>query len=396
VARDLVRGRERVGTDQEHLSAAIEWMCRAQDATRSGGVAGGYLLAQGWLPPYPETSGYIIQTFLKYFAWTRDERYLERAVRMGDWEVEIQLPGGAVRGGMGINDYPIVFNTGQVILGWTALYAVTNAERFLTAARRASDWLLDIQDSDGKWTKHNLRGAPRVYDTRVAWSLLEAYKCTSDRRYKQAAEKNITWALGLAQPNGWFTHGNIYRENRGEMNKPPLTHTIAYVLSGLVESLPHVDDDLRRQVFDVAQRASVNIMEYFETTRSGSRSATLGLPATLDRNWRSNDRFSCLTGNAQMAEVWFRLHELTGESRYRENAVAILDEVKLTQNLHSHNPGVRGGVAGSYPVWGDYIAFGYPNWAAKFFVDALFLKQSATESTRSQVGQDPHPFSSPA
>ena len=46
-------------------------------------------------------------------------------------------------GGIGLNDYPIVFNTGQVILGWTALYRATGEERFLQAASRAADWLAD-------------------------------------------------------------------------------------------------------------------------------------------------------------------------------------------------------------------------------------------------------------
>jgi hypothetical protein len=34
---------------------------------------------------------------------------------------------------------------------------------------------------------------------------------------------------------------------------------------------------------------------------------------------------------------------------------------------------VRGGIAGSAPIWGDYSRFEYPNWAAKFFADALMM-----------------------
>ena len=33
----------------------------------------------------------------------------------------------------------------------------------------------------------------------------------------------------------------------------------------------------------------------------------------------------------------------------------------------------RGGIAGSSPIWGDYSRFEYPNWAAKFFADALMM-----------------------
>ena len=33
-----------------------------------------------------------------------------------------------------------------------------------------------------------------------------------------------------------------------------------------------------------------------------------------------------------------------------------------------------GGIAGSFPIWGKYIHYCYPNWAAKFFADSLMLE----------------------
>ena len=35
--------------------------------------------------------------------------------------------------------------------------------------------------------------------------------------------------------------------------------------------------------------------------------------------------------------------------------------------------GTHGGIKGSHPVWGGYDPFRYPNWAAKFFADALMM-----------------------
>jgi folate-dependent phosphoribosylglycinamide formyltransferase PurN len=40
---------------------------------------------------------------------------------------------------------------------------------------------------------------------------------------------------------------------------------------------------------------------------------------------------------------------------------------------------VKGGIAGSQPVWGEYIPHAFPNWAAKYFLDALLAKQKALE-----------------
>src|SRR5512135_803802 len=87
--------------DEDHLALAIRWLCRSQDQTGSGGSSGGHHLGSGWRPSYPETTGYIISTLVRYAHLFGDEDCLERARRMGDWEITIQLPEGGVQGGHG-------------------------------------------------------------------------------------------------------------------------------------------------------------------------------------------------------------------------------------------------------------------------------------------------------
>ena len=49
-----------------HCMAAVDWLCRAQDVrdghADAGGVSAGWSFEDGWLPGYPETSGYIVET----------------------------------------------------------------------------------------------------------------------------------------------------------------------------------------------------------------------------------------------------------------------------------------------------------------------------------------------
>ena len=45
--------------------------------------------------------------------------------------------------------------------------------------------------------------------------------------------------------------------------------------------------------------------------------------------------------------------------------------------MRTGNRNVRGAVAGSYPIWGGYIRFGFPNWAAKFLADAIMMADAA-------------------
>ena len=82
-----------------------------------------------------------------------------------------------------------------------------------------------------------------------------------------------------------------------------------------------------------------------------------------------------------MAILWLRLHELSGAPSYLDAARRAVEFVASTQNLTTTNPNVRGAIGGSYPIYGRYERFLYPNWAAKFFIDALLALKSAAQET---------------
>jgi hypothetical protein len=84
--------------------------------------------------------------------------------------------------------------------------------------------------------------------------------------------------------------------------------------------------------------------------------------------------YSCLTGNAQIAGVWLRLFEISGDTRYLSAALKLNDYLKSTQDLNAFHPGVRGGIKGSQPIWGRYTPGAYVNWGAKFLADSLILE----------------------
>ena len=76
-----------------------------------------------------------------------------------------------------------------------------------------------------------------------------------------------------------------------------------------------------------------------------------------------------------MALIWFRLYARDGDPRLLNAALKALEQVKRAQSIHNPDPGIRGGIPGSDPIWGDYIPNRIPNWAAKFFIDALLEKE---------------------
>jgi hypothetical protein len=98
------------------------------------------------------------------------------------------------------------------------------------------------------------------------------------------------------------------------------------------------------------------------------------LAGQFDSAWKESATWSCLTGDAQTAIVWSRLHEKTGDARYLDAARRINRYLSSTQDLTAADPGIRGGIKGSHPISGEYGTYEYLNWAAKFFADALMLE----------------------
>lgn len=355
--------------DRIHLDAAIAWLKHAQDVTGNGGVAQTYLVrSRRWAPSYPETTGYIIPTFYRYATLANDADARTRARRMADWEVEIQHPtGGVLAGALGDSDRPTIFNTGQVIFGWVRAFEEEGDERYRQAAVRAADWLIKTMDSDGCWRKF---GSPmtgkhiNTYNTRTAWSLARVHDITGDRAYLKAAVMNAEWAMTQRNECGWLA------QNCLQDSAQPFTHTIAYAMRGLLEiGWAAGRDDL------VAAARVIGDAMLTALPASGR------LPGRFNDYWKPTVKWSCLTGDCQLGINWGRLYQITGQQRYREGTTCILDFVKRTQRIVGGDSDTKGGIKGAHPIDGGYHPWQYPNWATKFYADALIMEMANASST---------------
>lgn len=370
-------------SDHQHLSACMKWLKRAQKVHDGGGVSAIYHMdTRKWIVDYPETTGYIIPTFISYYNYTGNSSYRDNAIAMGEWEIDIQAPDGGIGEPIGVYGLsPRIFNTSQVVLGWISLYEETSSEKYLLAAKKASDWLVTHQDSDGKWTNNTCMG-PKSYHIRVAWVLLSLSLITNEGRYRVAAERSINWVLKQAHSNGWFDNNSLKEEGK------PWTHLIGYVLVGLLKiyHLGHDQFDCK-QILGYLQNASDNISRcYLENTENSPNGCFRTLSATFDRNWESTDDWSCLTGNAQIA---FFLHAMQGvRINTTINSVAdlLINDLKQLHCLTDvEDPNTYGGLAGSYPIQASYCRYAIPNWGVKFFADCL-LQRICHENTTVYLG----------
>lgn len=353
--------------NRRHLDAVMAWLCRAQDVTkkdgmRDDGVAQTFLVrSRRWAASYPETTGYIIPTFYRYWHVTGRDDIRQRAVRMADWECAVQHgSGGVLAGALGDSDVPTVFNTGQVLFGWVRAFEEEGAERYREAAARAAAWLCDVQDADGCWRQFSspfTKARVNLYNTRSAWGVLRAHEITGEQRFLDAARRNVDWALAQQHPNGWFPNNCLYDDTQ------PYTHTIAYAMRGVMEIGAYLKDE--RYL-----KAAIKVGD----AMLAAQPASGFLPGRFDKDWRPTVRWSCLTGVAQLAINWARLYQITGEDKYRQATRRGNGFLKTTQKL-AGDPDELGGIKGSHPIDGLYHPWQYPNWAAKFFADALMLEE---------------------
>ncbi len=364
VCSAVVRGRfdlrYQTGTNQDHLKATMDWLSRAQDATADDGVAAAFdVVANTWYPSYPETTGYIIPTFFDYAVYTGDDSYRARAMRMADWLLSLQLESGAFPGPPWLEPKgkPVVFDTGQIIHGLVRVFEETGEIRFLDAAHRAGDWLVKIQEEDGSWRKFDMEHA-HTYNARSDWAMLRIHEVDPLSHYHVAVLKNLDWVLSQQTPDGWFHNASF------EPDEDPLTHTLAYTIEGLMEAGKLLND---QRIIEAA-RLSADILR--------TRQIQDGfLRGKYRLDWGSEVNWSCLTGNAQMALIWLKFYEITNDAGYLQAATAANHHLKQVQSRFSRSPGIRGGVAGSYPIYGEYGHYLYINWAAKFFADSLMLEE---------------------
>lgn len=342
---------------EKRADAALAWLSRSIQVCSGAGSAHSFSPVFGWRGAYPETTGYLIETLLRYADLKNRPDLRDTAIGCADWLCRVQLPTGAFASGVVGGRRPSIFNTGQILFGLAAcgIAKTGDAPTQKICLEKSVRWLLDSLEPDGSWQQAAfVPGYVPSYYTRAIWGVLRA----DDVLQHPDIQPAMCRALHFYAQR--FTPQNTVRDWGFRPGEAAFTHTIAYTLEGFVECAVRLGER------DVLAKTAACMDVLLAVRHRDGRTA-----GRYDERWRGDYSFICLTGNAQLSIVCRRLFRLTGEPKYARAADEFLAEIIDFQKV-SPNPNLHGALPGSAPFSGKYMRWRYPNWAAKFFLDALF------------------------
>jgi hypothetical protein len=354
---------------------SLEWLVEANRACQGQGFSHSYSPIFGWKPAYPETTGYIIPTLLKYHEKPEIRSHFSEkgidlsqiAEKQAQWLCSLQLESGAFPGLLAGHTKPSVFNTGMILFGLSAILNTPSANfsphsaQYLAAIGRAVNYLSISMDPDGIWRKDtyivNFSPSYHIYALSGMLKGLQTLETRKENQLDLAHIKLQVQKALLSYQMQWNINGTVQNWSFWQ-DKPAYTHTIGYTLAGMLDVSLSLNDENGIALVERSIKAL-----HTEYAKHGK------IAGTYDQDWNGNNRFQCVTGHAQLACIVFQLAEVC-QNTYSQFAIEILAEIAKTQRK-TGTPRLRGALPGSYPIFGPYLRLRYPNWAAKYYLDAL-------------------------
>ena len=283
---------------------ALNWI-RKHEKTH-----GGVLVHSASPDVYPEVTGYLIPTLLRY----GEKEMVTRLVR---WLLCVQRANGSYTSPDGV---PHVFDTGQVLRGLFAGAELVPSA--LGAAQRSADFLYHQmkENGDAGFGDRYRDAIPETVHLYVLPPLIKAADLLQMPAYKKAAERSLEY----------------YCRHKDFLQPIHLTHFLGYELEALI--------DLGRS--DIA----ISFLDRLCEQQEG------------DGSLRGMDgaQWVCTPGLAQIAVCWYKI----GRWEAADRALDWLESQQLP----------TGGFYGSYGRGASYFHDVEIPWAAKFYLDANLLR----------------------
>lgn len=339
------------------IKYALEWVLKSIKVNGGKGSSAFFHLWEGWSDAYPETSGYLIETLLEYHTVFPDLRLDNLALGIGEWLISIQNPDGSFPAGLGGKGEAVIFDTAQIIFGLNRLYKYTIQEKYKTALLNASKQVVSKMRSSQGWSSQAfVEGFVPLYYTRVIWALLEvAGEYDELIEYRPYIHRELDSFIDMINED-------FSVENWGfKPLEPAYIHTIAYIWRGFLESALITS---YKELLMKCYGAGGQLMQLYNDNN--------GFAGSYDQNWEEDNSYRCLVGEFQLSIFFYRLYQISKDIHFREVSYKIFYKAERKQ-WRFPLKGLRGGIPGSFPIYGKYQKFKLINWGAKFYLDAAYL-----------------------
>lgn len=346
---------------QHDIPLVLKWIQKSIDCNNGNGSSAFFSRYRhpisGWSPAYPETTGYLIPTLFDYAEHLKEDKWRVYALKCADWLLRVQRPSGGFPSNYEDNPNLSVFNSAQILLGLLRTYEETGLPIYADACTRAYNWLLSGLEN-GIWEEHNyISDYVPAYYTRVTWPMLlvsQKLNLPGEERLQEVNDFFIKKINSNFSIKGWSFFAD----------KPAFTHTIAYTIRGFLEFAELSDN---KDLLKKTQQCMNAVLS--EKSKAGKTAGT------YDENWQGDYSFTCVTGLFQLAIICLRLFEITKEDKWHKEGIDFIKEGnRAIPNIDPLTD--KYAISGSMPLTGKYMRFKYPNWAAKFYLDAVLLFES--------------------
>lgn len=356
-----------------YMLSVLEWLKNATAVHQEGGISSHYnLITKKYLPPFPETTGYLIPTLVEIESAIENSGALELARQGADWLIKRQREDGSIRCNLDLNtdlnrgpDIVTAFDCGAILRGFIAIYSATKEEKYCVAAESLSQFLQRSQQS-GAWPDLTFFDYFGSHNSLVGYSLILAGETFNNPSLRASGIATLERIRSQIEPNGFIRQCQFHNAQKDDV---AFLHPLAYTVEGYLKTSLLLKDDSYLNLVTGTIHA---LWREFELRQSL-------LASHYDFKWRRNSHYSAFTANAQVAEILFRVGDTWDDLRFTSSALKMTELLRTQIDIHHSNVGIRGGCPGSFPIYGDYDVFAMNNWGAKYFLDASMLELAARE-----------------
>lgn len=310
-----------------HLRGTLEWLCRAQDASRGsarpGCVAAGWAFELGWLPGSIDDTGWLIESFLpaaKYLDWPLLNN---RARAMLD----------------ALLDQPDSASLGRI-------------HGLMTGYLQMGDTICLPRAVQSAYTLLECPASSTLQHAQIAQTLIRLGILAQNQDLIEAGRQHLEATLAAQTPCGWFAG----------YATPVSTLDLASIIRNVLDTAELLSDP---RGYDAARHAAWELSRWLSDTGE--------LAACFDDGWTPGGHQACVTTMAQLAISWLRLARTEPQSCWRESAWTALAWIKRNQRSTTHHLALRDALPGAAPIWQGVNAFHFTAISAKYFADALMM-----------------------